>query len=773
MIYSFGEYVVNEPRRQLLHGDTWLPTEPKVFDVLLFLIKNRDRVVSRTELLESCWPGIYVSDGTLSRCLSRIRHAIGQSRRADEPIQTFHGRGYRFVADVHTEETDAADDVPYVDDDMDADTEEAPARSKPERRFVSVVDCRLHHSSSTADPEVLQDALHKFSVACADVLAGLPCSIAQRSAGRLVIHVGYPRAAEKPAIFAVLVARDLIDLASTLDLKAAVAIATGRAIVDPGAAGTPGRLVIGIDPVFVARPDDDETDAQLIVDTVTAGLLEERFSLVEAATVTVGGELQKLFAVGRSAGHGQQRDSVEEPPFVGRDWELTHLKQQWRRAADGAGQVVLLRGEPGIGKSRLVDELISQIVILEEQVLRVRCSRYHQRTPLHPLLDLLRRLLDIELETPPFNQLRAIEAFVERIGYPETDHLPLLASLLSVSAPAHKRPALSLDPERQRERTQEALLFMISSAASSGPSIFVVDDVQWADSATLAALEALIARIPELPFMLVLSFRSDYAVALEGLEEATKIALEPLGRSQCIRLLNEQSNAGVFPSGMIDEIAERSDGVPLYLREITRMVGSRREDDNSPADPRAIPDTLQGLLAYRLDQIGDARDVAEWSGVIGRSFSRTLLAQVSNLPDDDLDRSLAALVKAGLLQARGRGETLEYSFNHVLVRDAVYESMLHRTRREYHRRVADVIVSQFPRIAASEPEQIAQHYAASDAPELAAKYWQAAGHALAEHDAADEARSLYDQALDVARGAAATPDRKALIDEIEAMLAEL
>ncbi len=773
MIYSFGEFVVNESRRQLLHGDTWLPTEPKVFDVLVFLIKNRERVVSREELLESCWPGIYVSDGTLSRCLSRIRHALGQSRSADKPIQTFHGRGYRFVADVQSEEATPADGAPPVDDAADAGEHDAPARGKPERRFVSVLECRLDRSETKADPEALQEALHAFADACTDILAGLPCSIAQQSARRVVIHVGYPRAAEKPAIVAVMAARNLIDLASSLDLKATVAIATGRAIVDPGTAGMPGQLLIGIDPVFAPDHDHDAADARVIVDTVTAGLLEERFPLVEAATFCVDGEPQRLFAVGRADSRGLQPGGWEEPPFVGRDWELIHLKNEWRRAANGTGRIVVLSGDPGIGKSRLCEELLSQIAIPEDRVLRVQCSPYHRRTPLYPLLDLLRRMLDVELETPPLKQLRAIEMFVDKIGYPETDQLSLLASLLSVSAPAHKRPALSLDPERQRERTQEALLFMIGSSAQAAPGVLLVDDLQWADSSTLATLEGLLPRVAEIPLMLVLSFRSNYAVTLPGLQEATRVTLEPLGRSQCMRLLTEQAHAGVFPAAMIDDIAERSDGVPLYLREITRMAASHPRGEHALADNRAIPDTLQGLLASRLDQIGEAREVAEWSGVIGRAFPRELLARVAGLADDELDNALAALGDAGILQERGRGETLEYSFSHVLVRDAVYEAMLLRTRRAYHRRVADVIVTAFPQIATAEPEQIARHYSASDEPALAAKYWQEAGHVLAEHDAAEEARTLYGEALDVARSGAATPDRTALIAEIEAMMADL
>ena len=753
MIYTFNEYIVHEPRRQLLRDGTLVPTEPKVFDVLVFLIRNRDRVISRQELLDACWPGIHVCDGSLSRCLSRIRNVIGQHRTANEPIQTYHGRGYRFVGDVQVDDTDGQGDGEPAAIEV-TPVHFAPAtRCVAERRVVSIVDVHVGQEQPDADPEALYEALRGFSAACARSVAGLPCSMAQHSQSceRLAIHVGYPQAAENPAAVAVAVGHTLMDRAIDLGLTVTITIASGWAIVGPGADGTPlDHLLIGIDPILKSSLDHVAADGRLIADAATVGLLDGRVPATHAVTVSIDGKPQKLFTLGRPAAVDPLHAGATEPPFVGRDWELMHLNQRWQRAAAGTGQIVLLTGEPGIGKSRLVQELLGRIGALEDRVLHARGCHGHRHTPLFPLQGLLRRLLGIDPAMSVSRQLAVIQARLEAIGDPEPDYLPHLAAMLSLAVSDH---------EPAQERLLEALLFVICAHATSGPAIFWVDDLQWADRATLAVLEQLAARIAGLPMLLVLCSRSDHHASLpEEIGKVTNIVLGPLSRSLCTRLLSEYGSAEPFSDKLIEEIAERSDGVPLYLKEIVRMAAAR------PAGATAVPYTLQGLLASRLDQAGDAKTVAQWAAVIGRSFSRDLLARVTGCGGDDLDRCLAALVEAGIVLECRRGEACEFCFNHGLVRDAVYQSLLLRTRRAYHRRIADVLVEQFPHIAATEPEQVARHHAAADDPANPGDVRQAVSHTPAVRPVHDKAPTPYpDLVRDAARTNTATPDGVAFV----------
>jgi len=672
MIYRFGDIELDEARRTLCRGASWVQTEPKVFDVLLYLIKNRERAVMREELLDACWPRVHVSDGTLSRCMSRVRHAIGQPRAAAQPIYTLHGKGYRFVAPIsQAEDTVAAGSAaPEVAARRPG---QGPAAGEPERRSISLLDCGLALPAARIGDgaEAFQAALHRCVEDCEAVLQRFGGSLSQRGGEGVEARFGHPASAERAAEAAVLAAQEMLAQAKDCGLVARIGIASGRAIVDPPRPGAPGEaMVVGIDPLRPANLRAAAPAQSCVVDENTRHLTEGGFTARPAVEASVAGRNVPVNAL--SPCYRQARAAGDELAFYGRSSELAFLEHCWRYARDGHGQVIYLSGEAGIGKSRLIQELIRRAAVPADCVLQAECSPYHQLTPFYPLLLLLRGLLNIGPDTPPLRQLAAIEDLLRKLDQPESDHLPLLASLLSVSMPRNRLPDLHLDPARQRERTLEALVFLVYSLAQQQPVIFWVDDVQWADPSTLDVVARVRARCSSGNILVVLAGRGAEKRLQNNPAGATTIALGPFTKSETLSFLDAQSAQTALSRDQLYRIAASSDGVPLFLREIMRMTLAPAERMQSAA----IPDTLQSLLQSRLDQAGEAKRLAQWIALFGPTVEKDVLARCCGIEEEELEAGLERLATLGLLRESGQGRGLRYGFNHSLLRDVAYDSLL-------------------------------------------------------------------------------------------------
>ena len=763
MRYLFDGFEINEAQRRLSKDGVEIPTEPKVFDVLIYLTENRHRSVPREELLEKCWPGVYVGDGTLSRCLSRVRQALGQARSDDTPIQTLHSRGYRFVAELTIGQDGEAPEA--------VEESGEPAKAAVERRFLSLVHIVVHDNAE--EPEVSHGHARQMTAVCREIATQHGCDVIASFGSEVTVRVGYPAATERPAAVALLVAFAILERARRAKIAVRATIASGVAVADASQGiSAAGALLAGLEPIRVVGPIAG-SPAELLLDERTAELLREEVELEATGRTQVSGEELPLFLVRHLHAANLARLSNVEPLFVGRDFELIRLRDAWKRAGEGSGQIALVSGEPGIGKTGLVEEFVRRATLPQERIFAVRCSPHHLNTPFYPLMMLLREILGVELDTPPLKIMQMIEVFLERTEVSVTDHLPLLASFMTVTQPGGDLPELQLSGERRREGTIEAVEFMVRSAARKEPALLWVDDLQWADPSTKAALNRLISGLADYRLMIVLCSRNAELEGLYGLDRAQRLPLEPMADHVCARLLSQISEWGFLPAGLIRQIAARSDGVPLYLREIVRMVMAADEVGRDGIDAGSIPDSLRGLLATRLEACGPARPVVEWGAAIGKSFSRGLVLLVSELPEDELDAALERLVAMGILRAGAGGDDIEYSFSHALMRDAAYESMLIHSRRERHLKIAETLGEHFPQVAKLEPERVAIHYAASTRPDRAAEYWQAAGEASIETHAMVEAQSLFKQALDAARAAPKSNDSGELIEEIEALLAAL
>ncbi|MEM6546642.1 MAG: AAA family ATPase [Pseudomonadota bacterium] len=769
MRYLFGEFEMNVGQRTLLRNGAHVPTEPKVFDVLLYMLENRERAVSREELFEVCWQGVFVSDGTLSRCLSRIRQALGQSRGARSPIQTLHSKGYRFVAEVETLDRlpshPATESAASKTDQAEAD--EPPLPVSLDRRFVSIIHVSFQVFAETTEEEA--ELLLGTAQRIVDIAASHGCQAVRLPGRAVVIQVGSPRPEEEPARLGLEIAQLVGRLHGKGTIGIQTTMASGIANIHAPLDEDDREVLVGVDPIHVVAPIGRGRSV-LFLDDRSAGLLAEQVEVETVPCLLHDGTETMLNSVVRAVPtpkNGARLDGM----LVGRDRELLHIRHLWEKARRGMGQAVLITGEPGIGKTGLVEEFIRSVEPPASGVFHLACSPHHVDTPFYPQLVLLSEMLDVEIDTPPIRQLRVVEQFLEQFDRPQADGLPVLASLLSLNFPRRSQIDLQLDPQRRWTRTMESMVSMITTGASERPTLLWIDDIQWADPSTLATLARLSDELEDQRLLIVACGRDRDPTTLGALAKAHHISLDRLHRMHSIKLLSEMSHRGVLPAGLIGTISERSEGVPLYLREFVRMVQSRGEESAEALEAMAIPDSLQGLLASRLEATGDALAVLQWIAVIGRAAPRWLLLGLTGLDDEGLERHLRRLISIGILNEMPRGGGVEVGFDHGLMRDAAYESMLEGVRRDRHLAVAEALCADAPGIAQAEPEQVARHFAASSEPGRAAPFWQAAAEASLAKNAKTEAESLFRHALDAAQKIS-DPQGQQIIATIEAMLAE-
>ncbi|MCP5002261.1 MAG: AAA family ATPase, partial [Hyphomicrobiales bacterium] len=635
MRYGFDLFELDTEQRSLVRDNQEVAIEPKVFDVLQYLVENRDRMVPRDELLDEIWPGVFVSDGTLSRCLSRLRGALGQPRGVAAPILTKHGRGYRFVSDIFEQQAPPEAVEPTAGPDTSG-SEYASRES--ERRFVSVV--WVCYSAPATEPE----KAHRKGVG----LIREAREAAVRFSGKVgavidnafTIEIGFPDPVESPAQNALSLCQILHSCARRLSLELVTTISSGIAI----ARETPGILAgqTILSGVSVLRvPKGAGAGSEILVDGRTRNLLQNQADFVPVASEgNDGAEVFRLNLLNRNQTFFRHLSNTE-PRFTGREGDLLDIERIWSHLPERGCQYVSISGEAGIGKSALVREFLQRNSIPEKSVFAVKCSENYQSIPFYPVLVMLRQILDIGPDTSPLRVLQKIEAFLDASGRPVADHLPLLASLLSAS-PIDSGPTddINLNPARRRDRTMDTVLSLVLGEAEKDRVVLWIDDVHWADPSTLAMAERFMERCSDVPLMILGCSRDASAGVTDRHRVAARLALGRMSTNLCRRLLSEISELGLLPSGLIDTIATRSEGVPLFLREIVQMAMQKGSEDGRAIDLNAIPDSLQGLLATRLASTGRHCEVAHWGALIGKTFSRAMLRHLCGLSEPDLDEAL-------------------------------------------------------------------------------------------------------------------------------------
>ena len=573
--------------------------------------------------------------------------------------------------------------------------EAAALRPEAERRQLTVMFVDLVGStelSARLDPEDMRAVIAAYQNACSEVIRRYEGHVAKYMGDGVLAYFGYPRAHEDDAERAVRAALELTgavgkQIASDgTRLAARIGIATGQVVVGDlvGEGAAQEEAVVGETPNLAARLQGVAAPGSLVIAASTRRLVGAVFELRELGPQPLKGfpalaSAWRVLGESRAQGRFEALRGRRLTPLVGREHERALLLERWRWASEGDGQVVLLSGEPGIGKSRLIRAHREQLPGAPYTAVSQFCSPYHTNSALHPMIGLLERAAGFTPEDPYEQRLDKLEALLTLSTERLQEAVPLLAALLSIPA-GERHPRLELSPERQRQRTLEVLVDQLTGLAARRPVLAVYEDVHWADPTTLELLDLIIDRSRRLAVLVLLTFRPEFNPPWAGQAHVTELPLSRLGRRQGTAIVERLTGGKALPEAVLDQIVAKTDGVPLFVEELTKTVlesglltdAGERYDLAGPLPPLAIPATLHDSLMARLDRLSAAKEVAQMAAVIGREFSHALLEAVAERSAADLEAALDHLIAAGLVFRRGRPPDATYSFKHALIQDTAY-----------------------------------------------------------------------------------------------------
>src|SRR6516165_9433547 len=631
---------------------------------------------------------------------------------------------------------------------------EAPPSAEAERRQLTVMFSDLVGStelSTRLDPEDLREVIAAYHRAVAEVVAGFDGLVAKYMGDGVLNYFGYPQAHEDDAERAVRAGLGVIEAVGRLDVKsvelqARVGIATGLVVVGDliGAGSAQEQSVVGETPNLAARLQALAEPDSVVIAAGTRRLLGDLFEYRDLGTIEVKGisapvPAWRVLRPSMVASRFEALRGSALSPLIGRDEEISLLLRRWERAKTGDGQVVLISGEPGIGKSRITAALEERLHPEPYFRLRYFCSPYCRDSALYPFIDQLWHAAESARDGPPAAKLEKLEALLTRASPPGED-VALLADLMSLPASAH-HPLPNLSPQRKKERTLEALIHQLEGLACRQPVVVVFEDVHWIDPTSRDLLDLVVERVRNLPVLLVVTFRPEFQPPWIGQPQVTMLALNRLDRRERTALVAQIAGSEALPGEVVAQIAERTDGVPLFVEELTKSVLE------SGVPVVGIPTTLHDSLIARLDRLASVRLVAQIGAAIGRQFPYVLLRAVSDLPEDELRAALARLAASELVFQRGIPPDAVYTFKHALVQDAAHGSLLRSTRQQLHAQIAEALEAHSPELMDSQPELFAQHYAEAGLFEKSVAYWGKAGQRAAARSAMAEAAAQLQKAL--------------------------
>jgi class 3 adenylate cyclase len=656
-------------------------------------------------------------------------------------------------------------------------TDEA-AKDTAERRQVTVMFSDLVGStalSARMDPEDLREVISAYQRCVADTVGRFGGFVAKYMGDGALIYFGYPAAHEDDAERAIRAGLALVDAVATVPApepaQVRIGVATGLVVVGDlvGSGEAQERGIVGETPNLAARLQGIAEPNTVVIADATRRLLGNLFELRDLGPKElkgIGGPV-RAFAALRASSVESRFEAMHAgglTALVGREEELELLLRRWARAKTGEGQVVLLSGEAGIGKSRLSAALMEGLAAEPHTRLRYFCSPQHQDSAFYPIIGQFERAAGFVHDDTPQTKLDKLDALLAQTSTSKQD-AALLAEMLLLPNDG-RFPILELAPEQRRQKTLEALGTQLETLARASPVLMVLEDAHWADPTSLEVFGRTVDQIARLRVLLIVTFRPEFEAPWVGQPHVTALALNRLGHRSVAALIDRVVGNKPLPADIRKDIIERTDGIPLFVEEMTKAVleaGGELEALQTaaavPSPARAVPASLHASLMARLDRLGPAKEVAQIGAALGREFSHELLARVAHKPEAELGSSLDSLVRAGLLFRKGVPPHATYLFKHALVQEAAYGTLLRGPRQVLHARIAKAVREQFPEMIERSPEILAHHLTAAGELDSAATYWLEAGRRASGRSANIEAGTHLACGIAGLSGLTETPER--------------
>jgi class 3 adenylate cyclase/predicted ATPase len=639
--------------------------------------------------------------------------------------------------------------------------------AEAERRQLTVMFCDLVGStalSARLDPEDLREVIGAYHRAVADVVGGFDGFVAKYMGDGVLVYFGYPRAHEDDAERAVRAGLGALDAVRRLDvnsvtLQARIGIATGLVVVGDliGEGSAREQSVVGETPNLAARLQALAEPDAVVIAAGTRRLVGDLFDYRDLGAIEVKGIAEPVPAwqVLRPSVVASRFEALRGAALthlVGRDEEIDLLLRRWSRAKTGEGQVALLSGEAGIGKSRLTAALLERLATEPHTRLRYFCSPQHTDSAFFPIIGQIERAARLARDDPPQVKLDKLDAILAQSSTPAKD-AALFAEMLSLPNDG-RYPALDLAPEQRRQKTLEALVSQTEALARENPVLMIFEDAHWTDPTSLEVFGRVVDRIRKLRVLLLVTFRPEFEAPWSGQPHVTALTINRLTQRNVGAMIDRVVGNKLIAATIRQDIIERTDGIPLFVEEMTKAVLEADGEGAAehavaavPSPTLAVPASLHASLMARLDRLGAAKEVAQIGAAIGREFSYALLTGVVGKPEAELGSALDRLINAGLLFRQGMAPHATYLFKHALVQDAAYGTLLREPRRALHARIAGVLESQFAEIAESKPELLARHCTEAGLIEEAAGLWGKAGQQSLTRSALIEAVAQFTRAL--------------------------